>query len=163
MKVFFVILVLTVAALADHHEGHDHHDHDHHVHHESHDYVVKHHDDLVKFRDECSTKLKISPELMEKYKSWEYPDDEATHCYMKCIFEHFGFFDEHKGFDVHKIHHQLVGEHVTVDHNDETHHKIEHCADKNTQGSDACTWAYRGGMCFIRSNLQLVKGSVHKH
>ncbi|XP_037951132.1 general odorant-binding protein 99b-like [Teleopsis dalmanni] len=146
MKAFIAILLFAALASA-HHHGHV-------------DYVVRDHSDLVRFREHCSTTLNVPAELVEKYKVWNYPDDEVTRCYMKCVFEQFGFFDAVHGFDVQKIHHQLAGKDAHVDHNDAVHGKIEHCADKNTQGSDACTWAYRGGMCFIKENLQLVKHSV---
>ncbi|NP_001298165.1 general odorant-binding protein 99b precursor [Stomoxys calcitrans] len=167
MKVFIVVLCLASAALAHHeegHAGHDHHDHhDHHISHDGHDYTIKTKEDLSRFREDCATKLKVSSELLEKYKNWDYPNEETTRCYLKCVFEHFGFFDETKGFNPYMIHHQLAGAHGPVDHNDELHRSIDFCADHNSQKSDACTWAYRGGMCFIGQHLQLIKDSLHQH
>ncbi|KAL9899486.1 odorant-binding protein 99b [Glossina fuscipes fuscipes] len=153
MKTIIVIVVLvgTLATVW----GHHHHEHD------DDDYVVKTREDLLKFRDECSTKLNVPADLLEKYKKWQYPDDELTKCYMKCMFKNFGFFDENHGFDVHKIHKQLVGAHGAIDHSDETHEKIAKCANKKPEDTDPCAWAYRGGVCFINSNLQLVKSSVN--
>ncbi|XP_064536371.1 general odorant-binding protein 99b [Drosophila montana] len=160
MKFFILLLSLTLA-LADEHEHHHHghedhvHDHDHHVT----GYVVKTHEDLVKYRHLCAEQVHATEEDVAKYIKWEFADEEKSRCYLKCVFEQFGFFDATHGFDVHKIHEQLSGG-AHVDHTDETHHKIVACADSNTQGSDACTWAYRGGMCFMHSNLQLVQHSV---
>ncbi|KAH8311928.1 hypothetical protein KR044_008624 [Drosophila immigrans] len=151
MKVFILLLTLAVA-LADEHDHHHHH-------HEHGSYVVKTHDDLVRFRSACSEKVHATPEDVAKFVKWDFADEEKSRCYLKCVFEHFGFFDAEHGFDVHKIHEQLGGGQA-VDHSDDTHKKIADCADNNSQGSDACTWAYRGGMCFMRSNLQLVKHSV---
>lgn len=148
-------------AYAHHEEGHT--GHDHHIIHDGHDYTIKTKEDLSRYREECGTKLKVPAELMEKYKAWDYPNDELTRCYMKCVFEKFGFFDETHGFNAYLIHHQLAGAHGPVDHNDELHRKIDFCADHNTEKSDACTWAYRGAICFLRSDLQLVKDSIHSH
>ncbi|EDW16239.1 general odorant-binding protein 99b [Drosophila mojavensis] len=152
MKLFILLLSLTLA-FADHHEGHSH-DHDH-----GSGYVVKTHEDLVRFRNICAEQVHASAEDVAKYVKWDFADEEKSRCYLKCIFEHFGLFDATHGFDVHKIHEQLAGG-SHVDHADEVHQKIADCADNNAQGSDACTWAYRGGMCFMRSNLQLVQQSV---
>uniref|UniRef100_A0A1A9WB60 Uncharacterized protein n=1 Tax=Glossina brevipalpis TaxID=37001 RepID=A0A1A9WB60_9MUSC len=149
MKTVIVILAFAIVTVSSHH----HHEHD--------DYVVKTRDDLIKFRDECSNKLNVPAELLEKYKKWQYPEDDVTKCYMQCMFEKFEFFDEKQGFDVHKIHLQLVGAHGPVDHSDETHEKIAKCAAKKPEDTNACAWAYRGGVCFINSNLQLVKSSVN--
>ncbi|XP_030369926.1 general odorant-binding protein 99b [Scaptodrosophila lebanonensis] len=150
----FVVFVLVKANHEHHHAASLHHEHEA-------AYVVKTHDDLIRYRNLCAEQVNANVDAVDKYKQWKYPDDETTRCYLKCVFEQFGFFDANKGFDVHKVHEQLAGGSGTVDHNDETHTKIESCADNNSQGSDACTWAYRGGMCFLRSNLQLVKQSVH--
>ncbi|XP_062125207.1 general odorant-binding protein 99b [Drosophila sulfurigaster albostrigata] len=153
MKVLILLLTLAVA-LADEHEHHHHHHHEHGA-----GYVVKTHDDLVRFRGVCAEKVQATAEDVAKFVKWDFADEEKSRCYIKCVFEQFGLFDATHGFDVHKIHEQLAGGH-NVDHTDETHQKIAACADNNSQGSDACTWAYRGGMCFMRSNLQLVKHSV---
>ncbi|KAM8705325.1 hypothetical protein ACLKA7_009744 [Drosophila subpalustris] len=153
MKVFILLLTLAVA-LADEHDHHHHHHHEHGA-----GYVVKTHDDLIRYRSVCSEQVHATPEDVAKYVKWQFTDEEKTRCYLKCVFEHFGFFDAEHGFDVHKVHEQLAAG-SAVDHTDETHKKIADCADNNAQGSDACTWAYRGGMCFMRSNLQLVQHSV---
>jgi len=123
---FVAILVLAFVFVdADHHlhEGHDH-------------YVVKTSEDLLSYRNKCVEELDVPKDLVELYKKWEYPDNEKTHCYMKCIFEQFGLFDEQQGFNINNIHHQLSGD--DADHTDETHKKIADCADNNSQGSSSC-------------------------
>lgn len=150
MKVFLLILALTTLALADDHHGH-HHGAEHTA-----DYVVKTEEDLLKARTQCVSEVGVSAEDIEKYKRREFPDEEKTRCYLKCMFEKFGLFDEEHGFDVHKLHVQIE-DNANVDHSDETHQKIANCVDNNSQGSDACTRAYRGVTCFVRSNLHLVK------
>ncbi|XP_005186856.1 general odorant-binding protein 99b [Musca domestica] len=163
MKVFIAILCLTAAVTVSAHHEEGHTGHDHHIIHDGHDYTVKTKEDLARFRDECGKQLDVPADKMEKYKAWEYPNDEITRCYMKCVFEKFGFFDETHGFNPYLVHHQLAGGHEPVDHSDEIHQKIDLCADKNSQKSDACTWAYRGGMCFLANHLKLVQDSIHSH
>lgn len=154
MKVFLLLLALTTLALADEH-GHEH-GHHHGAEHTG-DYVVKTQSDLLKARDDCVKEVVgITPEDIEKYKKREFPDEEKTRCYLKCVFHKFGLFDDEHGFDVHKLHVQIV-DNAQVDHTDETHQKIANCVDDNSQGSDACTRAYRGVTCFLRHNLHLVK------
>lgn len=123
--------------------------------------MVKTNADLLRYRDECVSKLSIPADLVEKYKQWNFPDDEKTPCYLKCILEKFGLYDEEKGFDVHKIHHQLDGD--KVDHSDATHGAIENCAkEAAAAGDDACVRAYRGFSCFLKDNIQLVQAGVDK-
>nr|UZH23337.1 odorant binding protein 99b [Anastrepha ludens] len=147
---FFIIAFLSLIALvlADH--DHDHAGHS--------DYVVKTNEDLVEARKQCVSKLSIPDDLVEKYRKWEYPDDEKSRCFLKCIFEQFGLYDDEKGFDIHKIHHQLEGD--KVDHSGDVHAKIENCAKEGADAADACTRAYRGITCFFKNNLSLVKQSV---
>ncbi|XP_061389508.1 general odorant-binding protein 99a-like [Musca vetustissima] len=145
MKVFVVILCLASASVSNF------------------PYTVKTKEDLARFREECGKQLNVPADKLEKYKSWEYPNDEVTRCYMKCVFEKFGFFDETHGFNPYLVHHQLAGGHEPIDHSDEIHQKIDMCADHNTEKSDACTWAYRGGMCFLQNHLKLVQDSIHSH
>lgn len=154
MKVFLLLLALTTLVLADEH-GHEH-GHHHGAEHTG-DYVVKTESDLLTARNECAKEVGgISSEDIEKYKKREFPDEEKTRCYLKCVFHKFGLFDDEHGFDVHKLHVQIE-DNAQVDHSDETHQKIANCVDNNSQGSDPCTRAYRGVTCFVRNNLQLVK------
>nr|AAX55660.1 27 kDa salivary protein [Phlebotomus ariasi] len=34
------------------------------------------------------------PELVKKWMAFEIPDDEVTHCYIKCVWTHLGMYDE---------------------------------------------------------------------
>ncbi|XP_014090689.1 general odorant-binding protein 99b [Bactrocera oleae] len=142
------LLIAVVLAVADHHADHS-------------DYVVKTNADLVRYRDECVSQLSIPSDLVDKYKQWSFPDDEKTHCYLKCVMEKFDVFDAEKGFDVHKIHHQLEGS--NADHSDATHGAIENCAkEAAAAGDDACVRAYRGFTCFLKDNIKLVQAGVEK-
>lgn len=123
------------------------------------EYVVKTRENFLQFRNDCITELRIPETLVEQYRKWHYPNDDITKCYLKCVFTKFGLFDT-SGFNLENIHQQLAGSGAKLDHNDDLHAKIESCIDKNDQGSDACEWAYRGGTCFFRNNLQLVQQSV---
>nr|QKN21114.1 odorant-binding protein [Bactrocera correcta] len=141
------LLMVVVFAVADHADHTD--------------YVVKTKEDLIRYRDECVSKLSIPSDLVDKYKEWSFPDDEKTHCYLKCILEKFELFDAAKGFDAHKIHHQLQG--ANADHSDATHGAIENCAKEASENSDdACVRAYRGFTCFLKNNAQLVQAGVEK-
>ncbi|XP_075144695.1 general odorant-binding protein 99a-like [Haematobia irritans] len=140
MKVFIAVCLLFTLASAE--------------------YVVKTRENLLQFRNECVEELKVPAEHVEQYKKWQYPNDEITQCYMKCVFVKFGLFSPETGFDVENIHHQLVGVNAEASHDDSVHAKIESCVDKNEQGSNACEWAYRGAICFFKNNLQLVQRSV---
>ncbi|KAH8355881.1 general odorant-binding protein 99b [Drosophila serrata] len=150
MKFLLVLFLIPACVWAHHEPGH----------HDTTGYVVKTHDDLVTYRHFCAEKVHASAELVEQYKKWQYPDDAVTHCYLECIFEKFGFYEPEHGFDVHKIHVQLSGAGSTVDHNDETHQKIVHCAETHAKEADSCSRAYHAGMCFMNANLRLVQHSV---
>ncbi|ALC46192.1 Obp99a [Drosophila busckii] len=138
MKFFIVICVLFGAAYAD--------------------YVLKTGADLLNYRQECVKELSVPTELVEQYKKWEYPNDEKTQCYLKCVFTRFGLFDNQSGFNVENIHTQLAR--GVPDHSDGVHGKIEACVDKNEQGSNACEWAYRGASCLLKNHLPLVQQSL---
>ncbi|BFF91347.1 general odorant-binding protein 99b [Drosophila madeirensis] len=154
MKVLILLLSLALVCACDHHEHH-HHGAD-----GASTYVVKSHDDLVSYRTACVEKVHAPAELVAKYKKWEYPDDAVTHCYLACVFEKFGFYDEEHGFDVHKVHVQLSGPSAQVDHSDETHQKIVQCAETHSKEHNSCAKAYHSGMCFMNANLHLVQHSV---
>ncbi|XP_075149050.1 general odorant-binding protein 99a-like [Haematobia irritans] len=124
------------------------------------EYVVKTRENLLQYRNECVSELKVPENLVEQYKKWQYPEDDVTKCYLKCVFVKFGLFDESSGFNVDYIHQQLVGANAEADHNNDVHAKIESCVDNNEQGSSPCERAYRGVTCFIKNHLQLVQRSV---
>ncbi|XP_055907728.1 general odorant-binding protein 99a-like [Eupeodes corollae] len=139
----FLIAVVVLAALA------------------SAEYQVKTREDLTKFRDECVAKLGTPQAELEKYKKWNFPDDETAHSYLHCILKKFELYDDEKGFNVEDIHKQMVGG-SHADHSDDTHAKIENCA-KEANAAEANVRAYRGALCFMREHLHLVQKSVHAH
>lgn len=111
------------------------------------------------YREECVKTLGISAETVEKFKKWDFEDTPLVHRYFECVFEKFGFFTKEGGFNVGNIH-QQVDPKVTLENHgdhDETHVKIQKCADLE-KGED---YAYRAAKCFINSNLHLVQKSVN--
>ncbi|XP_030369890.1 general odorant-binding protein 99a [Scaptodrosophila lebanonensis] len=123
------------------------------------EYAVKNRDNLLAYREECVKELSVPADLVEKYKQWDYPNDEKTQCYLKCVFIKFELFDTQTGFNVENIHAQLARGDV-ASHDDELHRKIAGCVDNNEQGSNACEWAYRGASCLLKTHLQLVQQSL---
>ena len=121
------------------------------------EYKLRNEADLNQARKECIEAKKVSPELIEKFKKFDFPDDETTRCYIECIFEKFDLFDPKDGFKINNLLAQL-----NSNNSDETKAEIEKCVDKNEQKSDACTWAFRGFKCFISKNMPLVKQSLKK-
>ncbi|EDW98280.1 general odorant-binding protein 99a isoform X1 [Drosophila yakuba] len=122
------------------------------------DYVVKNRNDMLEYRDKCVKELAVPVDLVEKYQKWEYPNDEKTQCYIKCVFTKWGLFDVASGFNVENIHQQLVGNHA--DHNEAFHASLAACVDKNEQGSPECEWAYRGATCLLKENLAQIQKSL---
>ncbi|XP_030379770.1 general odorant-binding protein 99a [Scaptodrosophila lebanonensis] len=123
------------------------------------EYKLRTAEDLQKTRKECAEANKVTEALIAKYKTFEYPDDEITHKYIKCIFNKFELFDDTTGFKVDNLVKQLG---QGKDDKAALKADIEKCADKNEQKSDAPTWAYRGFKCFLGKNLPLVQAAVQK-
>ncbi|CAD7014396.1 unnamed protein product [Ceratitis capitata] len=107
------------------------------------EYKLRNQDDLLKARKECMEAKKVPAEHIEKYKKFEFPDDEPT-----------------EGFKTQNLIAQLGH---NKENKDAVKADIEKCADKNEQKSDSCTWAYRGFKCFISKNLPLVQESLKKN
>uniref|UniRef100_A0A182KHK4 Odorant-binding protein 9 n=1 Tax=Anopheles christyi TaxID=43041 RepID=A0A182KHK4_9DIPT len=121
------------------------------------EFVVQTREDLLKYRAECVQSLSVSDELVEKYKSWNFPEDDTTQCYIKCIFNKMQLFDDANGPIVDNLVVQLAhGRDV-----DEVRAEIVKCAGSNTDGN-VCHWAFRGFQCFQKNNLSLIKASVKK-
>nr|ALS40411.1 general odorant binding protein 99a-like protein [Zeugodacus tau] len=118
-------------------------------------YVVKTNVDLLRYREECVSQLNIPLDLVMQYQEWKYPNDEKTHCYLKCILEKFELYDAEKGFDVYRVHHQLEGD--KADHTNAMHVAIDKCAKEAAVASDdACVRAYRGFTCFLMDYPHLI-------
>uniref|UniRef100_A0A240PNH4 Odorant-binding protein 9 n=1 Tax=Anopheles epiroticus TaxID=199890 RepID=A0A240PNH4_9DIPT len=121
------------------------------------EFVVQTRDDLLKYRAECVQSLGVSDELVEKYKSWDFPEDDTTQCYIKCIFNKMQLFDDTTGPIVDNLVVQLAHGRDA----DEVRAEIVKCAGSNTDGN-VCHWAFRGFQCFQKNNLSLIKASVKK-
>ena len=142
MKYFIVVLCALIAlASAD-------------------EFKLRNQEDLLKARKECMEAKKVSAEHVEKYKKFEFPDDEITRCYIECIFEKFQVFSPTDGFKIENLIAQLG---QGKENKDEVKAEVEKCADKNEQKSDTCTWAFRGFKCFISKNLPLVQETLKKN
>ncbi|EDW02280.1 general odorant-binding protein 99a [Drosophila grimshawi] len=123
------------------------------------EYKLRTAEDLQKVRKECAVANKVTEVLITKYKAFEYPDDEITRNYIKCIFNKFDLFEDTKGFNVDNLVAQLG-----QGREDKTTLKadVEKCADKNEQKSNVSAWAYRGFKCFLSKNLPLVQAAILK-
>lgn len=132
------------------------HGHIHETYHQHHD----HREIFTKHHQECVDKLNVPTDRLDNYAKFDYPDDEITRCYTKCIFEQSGLFGEDSGFNVHKLHHHLVGEHGTVDHSDKTHAEIAKCVENKAEDANKCTTAYKGFKCMLDSNLLVINAEV---
>ncbi|XP_037911144.1 general odorant-binding protein 99a-like [Hermetia illucens] len=119
-------------------------------------YTIKTHDDLIKTRGLCVKELNVPDNYVEKFKKWDFQDDETTRCYIKCVLNKMELFDTANGFNVENLVEQL-GQNKDKT---EVRTEVTKCSDKNEQKSDDCTWAYRGFKCFLSKHLQLVQSSV---
>lgn len=96
--------------------------------------------------------------MVTEYKKWNFPDDEKTRIYIKCIFTKMGLFEDVKGFNVEHLVEQLGQGRDKA----ETRTEVEKCADKNEAGDDKAVWAFRGLKCFKAAHLPLIQMSVKK-
>lgn len=116
-------------------------------------------DNLTAYRPVCASSLNIPEATVNEYKKWNFPDDEKTRCYIRCIFEKMGLFTDATGFNVDRLVKQLgQGRNET-----EIKPEVVKCADKNPNKDHACIWAYRGFNCFKNAHLNLVQTSVKKN
>lgn len=56
--------------------------------------------ELNEDRLSCVNSLRIPSGLVKKYESQNFPNDEKTKCYVKCILSKMGYFDESNGFSI---------------------------------------------------------------
>ncbi|XP_055632156.1 general odorant-binding protein 99a-like [Toxorhynchites rutilus septentrionalis] len=137
MKLFITAFALIVAVSAD--------------------FTVQTREDLLRYRSECASSLNIPEETVEKYKKWEFPEEDSTKCYIKCVFNKMHLFDDTTGPNVDNLVQQLAHGRDA----DEVRAEVVKCVDKNTD-DNACHWAFRGFKCFQKNNLQLIKSSIKK-
>lgn len=105
--------------------------------------------DSDEFRAECVTILHVPEDNLNEYKMDNFPNDEKTQCYVKCMMGKLRLFDERTGFNVERLVLQLGQDKREID----TKATIENCADQNTPKTDACEWAYRGFYCIRQAEF----------
>lgn len=115
------------------------------------DWNVQTQDDFDGYRSECILSLQIPEDNVNEYKMDNFPNDERTQCYVKCMLDKLGLFDDRYGFNVERLVTQLGQERRGID----TKNDIEKCADKNSQLTDVCEWAYRGFYCIRQAKIAL--------
>lgn len=123
------------------------------------DWKIQTHDNLSTYRPECASTLNIPENVVAEYKKWNFPDDEKTRCYIRCIFNKMGLFTDEQGFNVERLVKQLGQNRNET----EVRAEILKCADKNEAKDNACVWAFRGFNCFKEAHLSLVQTSVKKN
>ncbi|XP_062534215.1 general odorant-binding protein 99a-like [Armigeres subalbatus] len=121
------------------------------------DFKVSTSEDLLQYRTECVSALNVPAEYVEKFKKWEFPEDDTTKCYIKCVFNKMQLFEDTEGPLVDNLVQQLAHGRDA----DEVRTEVLKCVDKNTD-NNACHWAYRGFQCFQKNNLSLIKASIKK-
>ncbi|XP_065089082.1 general odorant-binding protein 99a-like [Ochlerotatus camptorhynchus] len=137
MKLFIAVFALIAVAAAE--------------------FTVSTTEDLQRFRTECVTSLNVPAESVEKFKKWEFPEDDMTMCYIKCVFNKMQLFDDTEGPLVDNLVQQLAHGRDA----EEVRTEVLKCVDKNTD-DNTCHWAFRGFKCFQKNNLSLIKASIKK-
>ncbi|XP_011210445.2 general odorant-binding protein 99a [Bactrocera dorsalis] len=131
MQFFIVILVVIALAYAED------------------EWIPKTEAELEVIAQECLKDFPLSKEQLQKFSSFEYPDEEPIRKYMLCTAKRVGFFTEHEGYHADRVAKQLkmdLDEAEIVAINDG-------CADKNVEGSSADVWAYRVHKCVMASKI----------
>jgi len=123
------------------------------------DWRIQTQENIATYRPECASSLNISENLVNEYKKWNFPNDEKTRCYIRCIFKKMGLFDDTTGFNIDRLVKQL-GQNRNES---EVRPEVVKCADKNPNKDDACIWAFRGFNCFKAAHLSLIQTSVKKN
>lgn len=124
------------------------------------EFKVRTTDDLQTFRTECGKELNIPSERLEKFKKWEFGDDEETKCYIRCVFKKFPIFDDKTGPNVDNLLKQLS--HGNNKTQEVLRADITKCVDAKKPNENECSWAFRGFVCFKQANLQLIRDSTKK-
>lgn len=124
------------------------------------EFKVRNTDDLQVFRTECGKELNLPNERLEKFKKWEFGEDEETKCYIRCVFKKFPIFDDKTGPIVDNLVKQLS--HGGNKTQEELRADITKCVDAKKDNENECSWAWRGFTCFKAANLQLIRDSTKK-
>lgn len=95
--------------------------------------------------------------MVEEYKKWNFPNDEKTKCYLKCIFVEMKLWSEAGGFNIDHLTKQLG---QGREDKDVVKAEIIKCAGPKDEGINACEWVYKGFQCFKAAHLSLIQLSV---
>ncbi|XP_011210421.2 general odorant-binding protein 99a [Bactrocera dorsalis] len=98
---------------------------------------------------ECLKDFPLNNEQLQKYTTFQQPDEEPIRKYMLCTAKGVGFFSEHEGYHVDRVAKQFK---LDLDEA-EVAVITEGCADKNAEGSSVDVWAYRGHKCVMASKI----------
>lgn len=90
-------------------------------------------EDVKRFSSGCKISLQIMKDLAEKYEKHDYPNDMKTKCYIKCMLEKLGTFDDTNGVNVE--HTRKVSKNPRA--------RVERCVLNRMESENACSWAYR--------------------
>lgn len=118
------------------------------------------HDDLLKYRTQCVTKFAITEEQLNKYKAWNFEDNEQTRDYIHCIFGKMGLFDDETGFNEDHLLRQLTrngGDEA------ETRTAIQACLTENATFEGNSLKAFKGLKCFGSNYSSLIQSSIKKN
>lgn len=104
-----------------------------------------------KYRSDCGQLIKITEDHVVQYKTDNFPNDDKTHCYVKCMLTKLGLFNVRNGLNVERIIMQLGNERRGIN----LKSKVKECSHKNPPKTNSCEWAYRGFICIRRAELLL--------
>lgn len=121
------------------------------------EWTVKTLPDLIAARTACVTKHDVPAEALEKYKAWNFPDDDATKTYVTCIFKEFGLFCDHEGFHIDRLTAQFKTAHGL-----DIQTVVEKCAEKTDADTTNEKWVFRAFKCFTAEHLPLVRAQLTK-
>ncbi|XP_011210423.1 general odorant-binding protein 99a [Bactrocera dorsalis] len=131
MKFFIVMLAVVTLAYAED------------------EWMPKNDAEVSVIRQECIKDFPLSEEQLQKFRIFEYPEEEALRKYLLCVTKAVGIFTEHEGYHADRVAKQF---NINLDEAEVTI-IAEGCADKNVEGSSADVWAYRIHKCVMASKL----------
>lgn len=105
----------------------------------------------------CVAAHDVPAEALQKYKRWEFPEDELTKAYVTCIFKQFGLFCDHEGFHVDR----LILQFKTANGIDIAP-VVEKCVAKTDADTTNDLWVFRAFKCFTAEHLPLVRSQLTK-
>lgn len=117
------------------------------------------HDDLLKYRTQCVTKFEITDEQLNKFKAWNFEDNEQTRNYIHCVFGKMGLFYDATGFNEDHLVAQLTrnGGDLT-----EVRTAVQTCLTDIAAFEDNAEKAFKGLKCFGTNYSALIQSSIKK-